>query len=176
METISLASPSDFQALVGRTVDAVFQDDGYWHLIVELRCTDGYSIVFQTEDVGVAKYFEVFPIKVRVEPSAQRQWQELEHPRTVSLAKPLLREEWLEPSAPHPELVGGAPHHVHHTGRGPAPATAVQHVLVQAGVELRCQTGPALLVYASNTTPFNVEFAAMQGEVEEALAAFNAEA
>ena len=174
METITRVSSSEYEVLVGRTVDAVFQDKGYWHLYVALRCTDGNSIILSTEDVGIAKYFEVFPLRVRIEPSEQRVWQGLEDLRTISAVSPLFREEWLEPTEPHPELVGGAPHHVHHAGRGPASLAAVQHVVVQAGVELRCSSAESMLIYASNTAPFNVELAVKQEEVENALAAFNA--
>jgi hypothetical protein len=174
METVSRSSLTEFKAVVGRTVDAVFQDDGYWHLIVALRCTDGESIVFNTEDVYIAKYFEVFPIKVKVEPTEQRAWRRLNEIRTIQEAIPLFREEWLEPSAPHPELVGSAPHYVQHAGRGPVPSDAVQHVTVQAGVKLCFGLGESMLVYASNTAPFNVAVAVTNIEVENALAAFNA--
>ena len=174
MKTVSRASLHELEALVGRTVDAVFQDEGYWHLFVALRCTDGQSIVFNTEDVGIAKYFEVFPVKLKLEPTVVRAWQTLDEPRTIQRVNPLFREEWLEPSAPHPELVGSTPHHVHHAGRGPASPQAVQHVVVQAGVELQCAPMETLLVYASNTASFNVEVAVSPSEVENALAAFNA--
>ena len=85
---------------------------------------------------------------------------------------PLYREEWLEPSAPHPELVGSAPHHVHHAGRGPASVGTVQRVVVQAGVALRLGPEESLVVYASNTAPFNVELAIASTEVAHALDAF----
>ena len=174
METVSRASFGEFRALVGRTVDAVFQDSGYWHLFVALRCADGKSIVFSTEDVGIAKYFEVFPIKVKVETTEERAWRRLDKPQAIREVTPLCREEWLEPSAPGPELVGSAPHHVHRAGRGPAPTEAVQRTVVQAGVEVRFEPTESLLVYASNTAPFNVEVAVTKNEVENAMAAFNA--
>ncbi|WP_189685896.1 hypothetical protein [Pseudorhodoferax aquiterrae] len=153
-------------------MDAFFQDEGYWHLFVALRCTDGNSLVFSTEDVGIAKYFEVFPIKVKLEPTVARAWRALDEPRTIQRVTPLFRHEWLEPSNPHPELVGGGPHHVHHAGRGPASPHAVQHVVVQAGVELQCASKSSLVVFASNTAPFNVEVAVSLVEAENALAAF----
>ncbi|MBC7681978.1 MAG: hypothetical protein H7172_06560 [Ferruginibacter sp.] len=173
MKTVFLAQLSELNALVGRTVDAFFQDANYWHMFVALRCTDGQTIVFNTEDVSIAKYFEVFPIKVKVEPTEQRAWKSLVAPKTIRDVMPLFRDEWLEPSAPNPDLFGSAPHHVHHAGLGPAPASAVQQTTVLAGVELGFSSSDLMLIYASNNAPFNVEIAVSQAEVESALGGFN---
>ena len=174
MEAISRATLAEFNALAGKTVNAHFQDIGYWHLVVELRCTDGQSIVFNTEDVGVGKYFEVFPIKIGFQPTAQRAWTPWAKEKTIQEVIPLFREEWLAPSSPHPQLVGSAPHHIHHAGRGPASKEAVQHTVVQAGVMLRFNPTESLVVYAASAAPFNVEVALTQTEVERALEAFSA--
>lgn len=174
METISRASSHELEVLAGRTVDAVFQDDGYWHLFIAFRCTDGKSIVFCTEDVGIARYFEVFPVKVTIEPTECRAWRLLSEAETIREAVPLFREEWLEPSDPHPEHVGSSPHYVHHVGRGPASTNAIRKVIVQAGVKLCFDSAGSALIYASSTAPFNVEVAITQTEVEYALADFNA--
>ena len=174
METVSRASANECLPLVGRTVDAIFQDLGYWHLFVALRCLDGQTIVFNTEDVGVATYFEVFPIKVSLEATEKREWRELDAPRKVAAVLPLFREEWLEPTTPHPEHVGSAPHYAQSAGHGPAPAHAVQHVVVQAGIELRCEDTDSIVVFASSTAPFNVEVAHQRAEIKNALSGFKA--
>ena len=174
MEIVSRTSPTEYLALIGKSVDAIYQDAGYWHLFVALRCQDGQTAVFSTEEVGVAKYFEVFPIKVATEATEQRSWRALGEPKRIEAVIPLLREEWLEPMAPHPEHVGSAPHYAHHAGRGPASAQAVQHIVVQAGFELRCQNASSIVVFASNTAPFNVEIAYEEAAIKDALSAFSA--
>jgi hypothetical protein len=173
METVSRTTSIEYQSLVGRIVEAVYQDAGYWHLFVALRCIDGQTMIFNTEDVGIAKYFEVFPIKIGLEPTEQRAWEPLHKPRRVVAVSPLYREEWLEPTDPHPEHVGSGPHYAHNAGQGPAPAQALYHVTVQAGFKLHCEGASPIVVFASNTAPFNVEVALHSSEIESALSAFN---
>lgn len=172
MNTVSRVDLSELHSLVGLKVDAVFQDESYWHLVVALRCSDGHSIVFSTEAVGIAKYFEVFPIKVRVEPTEHRAWRGLGQPKAIHNVRPLVRQEWLEPVDRHPELIGNAPHHAHHAGCGPSPSHAVQTVEVQAGIELRFSVTDSMLVYASGAVPLNVELATTPAEVKSVLAGF----
>ncbi len=173
MEIVSRTAAYEYESLVGRTVDAVYQDADYWHLFVALRCQDGQTILFSTEDVGIAKYFEVFPIKIAIETTEQRAWQFLNEPRRIVGVTPLFREEWLEPTTPHPEHVGSAPRYAHNAGRGPVPAQALQHVTVQAGFKLHCEDASPIVVFASNSAPFNVEVAIPSAEIESALAELN---
>ena len=173
MDIVSRTSATEYEALVGRTVDAIFQDGGYWHLVVALRCQDGNTISFNTEAVEIANYFEVFPIKVEIEQTEQRPWQLLNEPRTIVAVDLLLREEWLEHTIPHPRHVGSPPHYAQRAGRGPAPDQALEHVVVQAGFQLRFDEGMPIVVFASSTAPFNVEIALQSTAIESALAAFN---
>ena len=70
----SISACDDFSALVGKRVDAYFHADDYWRFFVALRAEEGQNIVFSTEDRGLARYFEVFPLKFEFEVSEERQW------------------------------------------------------------------------------------------------------
>jgi hypothetical protein len=61
--------PLDLSGLCGRTFDAFWQDDGYWHSSVALRTIDGGSIIFTTVEHSAGHWFEVFPIQFAVETS-----------------------------------------------------------------------------------------------------------
>lgn len=74
MLTESITACDDVSALIGKRVDAYFHDDGYWHTVMVLRAEGEQSLAFSTEDRGLAKYFEVFPLKFAIDATEQRQW------------------------------------------------------------------------------------------------------
>ena len=155
----------DFSALIGKRVDAYFHADGYWRFFVALRAADGQSVVFSAEERGLAKYFEVFPLKFEFEASEERQWVSFE-PLLIETVRPLWRLEWLEPTEDNGQFLGSGPHHVHHAGAGPASPSAVHVARVLAGVALSDSAGRTILLSASDSAPFNVDI-----EVEPAVVA-----
>lgn len=174
MLTETISACDDFSALVGKRVDAYFHADGYWRFFIALRADDGRSLVFSTEERGLAKYFEVFPLKFAVEETEPRQWVTFE-PLLVDSVLPLWRLEWLEPTEDNGQFVGSAPHHVHHAGAGPASSAAVHAARVLAGVKLLDSEGRAIVLSASNSAPFNVDIAVEPTAVADMLSGFSAD-
>ena len=168
----SISACDDFSALVGRRVDAYFHADGYWRFFVALRAADGQSVVFSTEERGLAKYFEVFPLKFEFEASEERQWVSFE-PLLIETVRPLWRVEWLEPTEDSGEFLGSGPHHVHHAGAGPASPSAVHVARVLAGVALSDRAGRTILLSASDSAPFNVDIAVEPAAVTNMLDGFS---
>jgi hypothetical protein len=172
MLTESVSACDDFSALVGKRIDAYFHDDGYWHVVVALRAEGEQSLVFSTEDRGLAKYFEVFPLKFAIEATEQRRWVAFE-PLLVESVVPLWRLEWLEPTEDNGQFLGSGPHHVHHAGAGPVSSSAVHAARVLAGVKLADGKGRAIVVSASDSAVFNVDIAVEPTAVVKMLGGFS---
>ena len=136
MATEIVLACEDFTPLEGKTIDAFFHEDGYWRFFVALRTAEKEELVFTTEERGIAKYFEVFPIKFAVESEQARTWVPLEKPFSIKSVARLWRNEWLEPVEDNGKFLGSGPHHVHHAGSGLAGPSAVASVKVLAGVQL----------------------------------------
>lgn len=145
----------DLAPLLGSTIDAYAQDDGYWHLFVALRIVGDAPFLFRTEERSAGARFDVFPICGRREDDARPAWRELARPFVIERAIPLWRVEWTERGAAWP-TVGSDPY-THFAGRGPASPQAVQHARVRAGVLLHSTTGEGVVIAASDAAPFNVD-------------------
>lgn len=158
MQKIAALQSDSLEALSGLTVDAVYSAEDYWHLCVAFRCIDGQTVVFTSEDIQIAKYFEVFPLRVAVESAEARPWRQLPQAETIASSRALWRYEWLEPVEPHPDLVGNGPHFVHRVGPAPASTSSTEPVVVLVAVELSFASGGRMLVYSSDSAPLNVEF------------------
>ncbi|QYF93859.1 hypothetical protein KY495_01035 [Massilia sp. PAMC28688] len=168
----SVTACADFSQLVGRRVNAYFHADGYWRFFVALRMKNGRSVVFSTEDRGLAKYFEVFPLKFDLEPSEPREWVSLE-PLLIKTARPLWRLEWLERTPDNGKFLGSGPHHIHHAGAGPVSQTAVHAARVLAGIALSGAAGRTLIVSASDSAPFNLDIAVEPAAVASMIRNFS---
>ena len=95
MQKIAALQSDSLEALRGLTIDAVYSAEDYWHFFVAFRCIDGQTIVFTSEDVQIAKYFEVFPLRVAVQSAEAKPWQQLPQAETVASSRALWRYEWL---------------------------------------------------------------------------------
>ena len=168
----SISACDDFSALVGKCVNGYFHVDGYWRFFVALRTEDGGTFVFSTEAHGLAKYFEVFPLKFVFEAPEARHWVPFE-PLHIEKVRPLWRMEWLEPAADNGQFLGAGPHHVHNAGAGPASPSAVQVARVLAGVALSNGAGRTILLSASDSAPFNVDIAVEAAAVAAMLDGFS---
>jgi hypothetical protein len=175
MATEIVFACEDFTPLVGKTIDAFFHEDGYWRFFVALRTAEKEELVFTTEERGIAKYFEVFPIKFAVESEQARTWVPLEKPFTIKSVARLWRNEWLEPVEDNGKFLGSGPHHVHHAGSSLAGPSAVASVKVLAGVQLTDTQGQSIVVSASDSAPCNVNIA-VGGAVRNVLEGYFYEA
>jgi len=155
MQPTEFRADLDVTSLLGETVDAYAQDNGYWHLFVALRLAGSKSLVFTTEEHSAGQRFEVFPIRAKREVEASYSWRTLDRPILVSAIVPLWRYEWLEAGAVG-ETVGTDPA-THYAGRGPASPDAIVSARVLAGVFLEGAAGEQMVVAASDSAPFNVE-------------------
>jgi len=159
----------DLAPLLGSTIDAYAQDDGYWHLFVALRVVGDAPFFFRTEERSAGARFDVFPICGRREDDARPAWRELLRPFVIERAIPLWRVEWTERGAAWP-TVGSDPY-THFAGRGPASPQAANHARVLAGVLLQSANGEGIVVAASDSTPFNVDIF-LPADAEKGLEGF----
>lgn len=158
MNTIpEFAEPLDLSGLLGRTVDAYSQGDGYWHASVALRAGDGAAIVFTTAEHSAGHWFEVFPIRCVLERLPVNGSMRPLAPVTIVAAAPLWRFEWIEPGAIGPTL--GSRPNTQYAGRGPIPSEATSAARVLAGLLLADAAGRRIVVASSDSAPFNVEIA-----------------
>lgn len=168
----SISACDDFSALVGKRIDAYCHAEGSWRLFVALRADDGQSVVFSTEERGLVKNFEVFPLKFEFEASEERLWVPFD-PLLIEIVGPLWRLEWLEPTEDNGQFLGAEPHHVHHAGAGPASPSAVHVARVLSGVELSDSAGRTILLSASDSAPFNVDIVVEPVAVANMLGGFS---
>lgn len=155
--------------LLGATVDAYAQDEGYWHLFVALRIVGGNPFVFRTEERSAASRFDVFPICRSIEEDARHVWRDLGRPLVIERVIPLWRVEWTERGATSPTI--GSDPYTHFAGRGPASPQAASRARVLAGILLQSRTGEGIIVAGSDSAPFNVDIF-LPGDVERALEGF----
>lgn len=160
----------DLSALLGATVDAYAQDEGYWHLYVALRLIGKPPLVLTTEEHSAGHRFEVFSIRTQGKHEAEYIWQSLHRPVVVSGASPLWRCEWLEEGASG-ETLGSDPA-TQYAGRGPAPSNATVNARVRAGILLEGTCSERVVIAASDSAPFNVEVFLSEQAVKSALEKF----
>ncbi|MBD9436716.1 hypothetical protein IB223_11500 [Pseudoxanthomonas sp. PXM03] len=169
MQVPEFTAELDLAPLLGATIDAYAQDDGYWHLFVALRIVGGVPFVFRTEERSAGPRFDVFPIHGGREADARPAWCELARPFVIERAIPLWRVEWTERGATWP-TVGSDPY-THFAGRGPASPQAANRARVLAGVLLHSATGEGIVVAASDSAPFNVDLF-LPADAEKGLEGF----
>lgn len=169
MQLSEFEAELDLAPLLGVTIDAYAQDEGYWHLSVALRLVEGEPFVFRTEERSAGSRFDVFPILGGPDKDAARTWRELARPFVIERAVPLWRVEWTEQGANGP-TVGSDPY-THFAGRGPAPPQAATCARVLAGVWLQSKAGEGVVIAASDSAPFNVDIF-LAADVERVLEGF----
>lgn len=159
----------DLSTLSGTTIDAYAQREGYWHLVVALRTSEGAPFLFTTEEDSAGFRFDVFPIGMGRGEAVACPWRMLARPFVIQKAVPLWRIEWTERGAQGPTI--GEDPYAHFAGRGPASPQAAASARVLAGVLLQSESGEGIIAAASESAPFNVDIF-LPADVEKALEGF----
>jgi hypothetical protein len=170
MPSATFCTEIDPSSLIGITVDAYAQHDGYWHLFVALRDIGGDPLVFTTVEMLAGPRFDVFPIAMAREATSEHVWRALPHAIVIQNATALRRNEWAVRGAVHATL--GEDPWTHHAGRGPASLDAIVSARVLAGVLIEGLHGEKMVIASSDSAPFNVEIFLPGQAAEQALERF----
>jgi hypothetical protein len=147
----SVSARDDLSPFIGVVVDGYYNQG-----CAALRCSPDREIVISFEGHDIAKYFEVFAIRVDLQARTAREWFPLSPPLIIARASPLWRVEWLEPTEDKGQFLGSGPHSVHCVGRGPAPQPADHAARVLAGVWL-CDSEGRGIVLSASAFPYQAE-------------------
>jgi hypothetical protein len=153
--------------LKGRTIQALQSEYSF----AALRLDNNEVISFAVEEVTVGKWFEVFPICLHaLDRDHAFTWGELESPFTVTSSELLWREEWLEAAPDTSTFMGSGPHSVQFAAvLGSSPKSNANIVKVLAGIRLVGQDGRILIICSSDNTPFKIDLATEEREIEQVM-------
>ncbi|MEM4987508.1 hypothetical protein V8G57_08935 [Collimonas sp. H4R21] len=154
-------------SLTGRLVRAFVAEYSFVALLLD---TDEV-VNFATDEVVVGKWFEVFPIRLyELPPDYKVAWNEFDEPIEVIGSMQVWREEWRESVVNDGQFMGAGPNFVQFSAAlGGSPKTVESVVKVHAGVKLLGHDGRCLVVCSSHNTPFKIDLATDEQDVEQIM-------